>query len=118
MSCTTGCKNKSVRNYDRTVRKGETLEMSGRTNDPSVTTVTLKVWDDTGVKLTVPATFVDNKATIEAGTITLPIKDYQYSLTVAYSDGKTDILPNPEYCDGSDDCAFPKLTVCSGGFDE
>lgn len=118
MSCTTECTNKEARNYDRSVRQGEYFELTGRTNDPTVTTATLKVWDDTGIKLTSTGTFVDKKVTIDAGIIVLPIKEYSYSLTIEYVDGKPDILPNPDRCDGSSDCGFPKLTVCSGGYDE
>lgn len=116
-SCGTACRNKNIADYNRSVRQGETLEMTGRTNDSTAETVTLTVWDATGVKLTVPATFVDGRATVEAGIVALPIATYFYSLTVEYIDGKIDILPDSETCSGVD-CAFPELKVCSGGYDE
>ena len=119
MSCNSStCTNNSIRNYDRSVRKGEHFELSGRTNDDTVASATLKVWNDTGIKLTETGTFVDRRVTIDAGIIDLPLGEYKYSLTITYLDGKPDILPNPLQCDGTDpDCGFPVLTVCSGGYD-
>lgn len=117
MTCRHNCKNNCIRNYDKTVRRGETFEISGKTTDPLVSTITLKVWDDTGEKLSKTASFVDGIAVINCGIMQLPAKEYYYSLTVLYSDSTIDILPDPEeQCSGSPDCSFPKLIVCKGGY--
>lgn len=107
--------NNCTKNYDISIRVGEDLEMSGRTDDETVDNVVLKVWDNNGVKITSKVDFIDGVATIEAGKVTLTPGEYHYSLTVTYKDGKVDILPDSDTCSGIE-CDFPKLTVCKGGF--
>ena len=109
------CDKNCDKNYDLSIRVGESLELSGRTDDDTVDNVVLKVWNRDGLKLTSPETkFIDGVVTIDAGKITLEPGEYNYSLTVTYKDGKVDILPDSETCTGVN-CSFPKLVVCDGG---
>lgn len=116
-NCSNNCTNFDIENYKISVRIGETFQLPSRTNDPSASTITLKVWDDTGIKIDETETFIDGQATIDAGVIALALGKYKYLLTIVYSDGHIDILPNAEECDGGTDCAIPEFEVCIGGYD-
>lgn len=115
-SCSNNCKNPGISGYKISVRIGETFQLPARTNDPSAASVTLKVWDDSGEKLTVTENFVDGQATLDAGVIALAIGTYKYLLTVTFSDGTIDKLPDAEECSGK--CEVPEFEVCTGGYDE
>lgn len=94
---------------DISVRQGETFQLPITVDDETALTVTLKVWGDTEI-INETANFVDGEATIDTGVITQDIGDYNYSVTVTYSDGTIDILP-----DNCDNCEFPSFEICEGG---
>lgn len=113
-SCTNNCKNIDISNYKISVRIGETFQLPARTNDTSATTITLKVWSDAAVVLDVTENFAGGEATIDAGIIALPVGIYKYLLTITYSDGAIDKLPDAEECSGK--CEVPEFEVCTGGY--
>lgn len=114
-SCSNNCKNPDISNYKILVRVGETFQLPARTNDPSTESITLTVWNDSGVVITETENFIDGQATIDAGVIALAIGIYKYLLTITYSDGSIDKLPDAEQCSG-EKCEVPELEVCTGGY--
>lgn len=94
-----------------TVRQNETFQLPMTVDDSSAQTVTLKVWGDSEI-INETVTFVDNEATIDADLIESPVGVYNYSITVTYSDGVVDILPDVTGCT---DCKFPEFEICPGG---
>lgn len=98
---------------DDSVKQGETYQLPVTIDDDSALTATLNVWDDNSTIITVTDNFVDGEVTLDAGIITQPTGDYSYSVTIEYSDGTIDILPDSKECD-EEECEFPTLTICPG----
>ena len=102
---------------DLRVRQGATLQIPIVADDVTATTAILDVFKDGVIYLTVSEPFVinDGKAetTLIEETVTLDIDDYEYTITVEYSDGFTEIYPDPDDC-MDDDCSLPTFTVCEG----
>lgn len=96
-----------------TVRRNETFQRAVTIDDMSAQTIRFDAFSDTSVVITASANFTDGTATIDAGLITAAIGVYNYSLTVTYSDGRVDILPDVANCNG--DCSFPVFEICAGG---
>ena len=96
---------------DITVRQDESFELPITIDDGSAVTAQLKVWGNTEI-INETATFVGGEATIDAGIITADVGTYNYSVTIVYSDGKIDILPDVTDCTS---CEFPTFEICPGG---
>ena len=95
------------------IRQGETLQIPIEADDSTAVSVQFQVVKDGIIYLDVTESFVDGKATIFTNDTLLEIGDYEYIITITYSDGVVDILPDPDDCDG-DDCEFPDFIVCKG----
>ena len=93
------------------VRQGETFQLPVEIDDTTAQTVQLLVWNDTATIIDETEPFNDGKATIDAGIITDAVGLYKYSVTITYSDGVVDILPDITECT---DCDFPEFEVCEG----
>lgn len=93
-----------------TVRQGETFQLPVTIDDDSAESVALKVWSDSEI-INVEEVFVSGEATIDAGLITDEIGEYSYSITITYSDGAIDILPDVNNCSS---CEFPIFEICQG----
>lgn len=100
---------------DITIRQGETLQIPIVADDTSALSVQFQVASEGIVYIDEVETFtiVDDKAeaTIETNATNLETGEYQYMLTITYSDGAIDKLPDPDNCDG---CDLPKFIVCEG----
>ena len=96
-----------------TVRVGETLQVPIIIDDVSADTVNFKAWNDDGVIIDETENFVVVGTNAEA-TISLIVTDpagtYNYLLTVTYSDGVVEKLPDLTDCEG--DCETPELIIC------
>lgn len=100
---------------DITIRQGETLQIPIEADDSSAVGVQFQAAQDGVVYIDETENFVDGKATIKTDDTQLATGEYEYMLTVTYSDGVIDKLPDPGDCmDG--DCELPKLIVCQGTF--
>lgn len=95
-----------------TIRQYETLQIPVTIDDDTAEDITLTVWDDNDIILKQVATFVNGEATIDCDIITQPIGMYSYSLTVNFSTGEIDTLPDVTECNG--DCSFPEFEICEG----
>lgn len=93
------------------VRQGETFQLPVEIDDTTAQTVQLLVWNDTLTIINETEPFNDGKATIDAGIITSDVGVYSYSVTITYSDGVVDILPDVNECTG---CDFPEFEICEG----
>lgn len=100
---------------DITLRQGETLQIPIEADDTSAVSVQFQVAKDGTVYIDETVDFTDGKATVSTNDTMLALGEYEYMLTVTYSDGVIDILPDPEDCD-TGDCELPKLIVCQGTF--
>jgi len=101
---------------DFTVRRGEIFDFGVVADDLSAVSVQFIASKNNVVYVDETETFNDDgEATIRIDTNDLPLGDYLYSLTITYSDGTVDILPDPEDCDG--DCDLPVFTVCTSNDD-
>lgn len=103
---------------DITIRQGETLQIPIVADDTSAVSVQFQVAQEGIIYIdeTEAFTIVDDKAeaTIETNDTNLATGEYEYMLTITYSDGVVDKLPDVDSCDG--DCALPKFIVCEGEF--
>lgn len=97
------------------VRQGETFQLPVEIDDASAQTVQLLVWDDSNTIIDETVSFSDGKATVDAGIIIAPVGIYSYSVTITYSDGVVDILPDVNECT---ECEFPVFEVCEGNPEE
>lgn len=96
---------------DISIRRGETLELGIEADDTSAVSVQLVATNGDGdVLIDETELFEDGEATIRTNDTLIPLGDYEYTLTIVYSDGAVDILPDPDDCD--DECDLPKLTIC------
>lgn len=99
------------------IRQGATLQFPIVADDVSAQSVQFQAFKDGIVYIDEfePFTIVNGKAqaTIFTNDTSIPIDTYDYMITINYSDGATDKLPDPEDCDG--ECEFPKLIICDGG---
>ena len=95
------------------IRQGETLQLPIEADDSSAVSVQFQVVKDNIIYLDETENFVDGKATIFSNDTLLEIDEYYYIVTIEYSDGAIDILPDPSDCDG-EDCDFPAFIVCKG----
>ena len=93
------------------IRQGETFQLPVEIDDASAQSVKLLVWNDTTTIIDETVSFSDGKATIDAGLISAPVGLYNYSVTITYSDGVVDILPDVNDCT---ECDFPIFEVCEG----
>ena len=93
------------------VRQGETFQLPVEIDDTTAQTVQLLVWNDTLTIINETEPFNDGKATIDAGIITSDVGTYNYSVTITYSDGVVDILPDVNECT---DCDLPVFEICEG----
>lgn len=93
------------------VRQGETFQLPVEIDDTTAQTVQLLVWNDTATIIDETEPFNDGKATIDAGIIASDVGLYSYSVTITYSDGVVDILPDITDCT---ECDFPEFEVCEG----
>lgn len=93
-------------------RQGETMQLPITIDDESAETVNLTVWNEASTVYDLTETFVDGQATIDGGVVTGDLGDYSYKLTITYSDGVIDILPDISGCET---CSFPKFEICEGG---
>lgn len=106
---------------DIVVRKGEVFDISIIADDNSATTVTFTASKDNAVTINETESFVENpetelmEATIRIDTGSLALGDHSYTLTMNYSDGAVDILPDPDECAGG--CDLPTLTICTSNDD-
>jgi len=92
------------------IRQGETLELSVKTDDDSATTVQLLATKEGSTFIDKTEPFVNRVAVLRTNDTIIPLGEYEYSLTVVYSDGFIDELPDTQDCEG--DCDFPTLTIC------
>ena len=103
---------------DISIRQGETLQIPITADDTSAVSVRFQAAQDGVVYIDEEENFtiVDGKAvaTISTQNTTLPVGEYEYMLTITYSDGVIDKLPDPQNCDG--DCSLPALNICEGEF--
>ena len=97
------------------VRQGETFQLPVEIDDSSALTVQLLVWNDTTIIIDETMSFTGGKATVDAGIISANVGLYSYSVTITYSDGVVDILPDVNECT---DCDFPVFEVCEGNPEE
>lgn len=97
------------------VRQGETFQLPVEIDDASALTVQLLVWNDTTTIIDETVNFTEGKATVDAGLISAPVGVYSYSVTITYSDGVVDILPDVNECT---ECEFPIFEVCEGNPEE
>ena len=97
------------------VRQGETFQLPVEIDDTSAQDVQLLVWNDSNTIIDETVSFADGKVTIDAGLIAAPVGLYNYSVTITYSDGVVDILPDVNECTG---CEFPIFEVCEGNPEE
>lgn len=96
---------------DISIRRGETLELPIEADDESAVTVQFVATDEDGaVWIDETEPFVDGEANIRTEETYIPLGVYDYTLTVVYSDGIIDILPDPDECD--EECELPKFIVC------
>lgn len=97
---------------DISIRRGETFELSIEADDETAVSVRLvAVNSDSVVYIDETAEFNSSgEATIQTDDTFIPLGNYEYTLTITYSDGVVDILPDPDMCD--DDCDLPKIKVC------
>lgn len=99
------------------IRQGETLQFPVIADDVSAESVLFQVFKDGVIYIEEFEDFavVEGKAqaTIFTNDTNIPIDTYDYMLTINYSDGVVDKLPDPDDCDV--DCEFPKVIVCDGG---
>ena len=93
------------------VRQDETFQLPVEIDDDTALTVQLLVWDDTSTIIDETENIVAGEATINAGIITDAVGLYKYSVTITYSDGVVDILPDVNECT---DCDFPVFEICEG----
>lgn len=93
------------------VRQDETFQLPVEIDDTTAQTVQLLVWNDTLTIINETEPFNDGEATINAGIITDAVGLYKYSVTITYSDGVVDILPDVNECT---DCDFPVFEICEG----
>lgn len=93
------------------VRQRETFQLPVEIDDDTAQTVQLLVWDDTSTIIDETENIVAGEATINAGIITDAVGLYKYSVTITYSDGVVDILPDVNECT---DCDFPVFEICEG----
>lgn len=100
---------------DITLRQGETLQIPVEADDLSAQTVQFQAVKDGIIFIDETESFVDGKATIFTNDTLLEIGEYQYMLTITYSDGVIDKLPDPSACLNGD-CELPQLIICQGVF--
>lgn len=102
---------------DLTIRQGETLQIPIESSDVSAETVQFQAAKDGVIYIDETAQFVNGKATIWTNNTDIQIGVYEWMLTVTYSDGLIDKLPDQNDCE-EDDCKLPTLTVCKGDLTE
>lgn len=92
------------------IRQGETFEVGIRADDSSAVSVRFQVAKDDVIHIDETATFLEKKASIRTNETDLPLGEYEYMITVVYSDGFIEMLPDPEKCaQGIEE--LPKFTV-------
>lgn len=99
-----------------TVRRGESLQLPITIDDESAVNVTLQIIKDDTEVVRITEYFVDKNATIFIEEVIIPVDEYKYMLTVVYSDGVIDKLPDISDCHDSG-CDLPNLIVCEGIFE-
>ena len=97
--------------YNLSYRRLETMQLPVSADDTSAQTVRLVVTKSGTTYIDQTKTFVNGEATLLVPQLNIPIGVYEYTLTITYSDGVTDILPDTTDCE-SGDCTLPKFTVC------
>jgi hypothetical protein len=93
------------------IRQGETFEMGIECDDTSALSVRFLATSEGVAYIDEIEQFIDGQATIRTEATNIPLGDYEFTLTITYSDGVIDILPDSSECSG-DDCALPVLTIC------
>lgn len=95
------------------IRQGETLELDFTIDDLTAETVRLIVENDDGIIINEVANFstVSGKrvASISTTNTNHDLGEYEYMLSVTYSDGVVEKLPDVAGCE---DCDLPTLTIC------
>lgn len=102
---------------DITIRQGETLQLPIESTDLSAETAQFQAAKDGVVYIDATASFINGKATIWSNDTDIEIGDYEWMLTVTYSDGVIDKLPDKGDCKEGD-CELPLLKVCKGDLTE
>lgn len=92
------------------IRQGETLELTVECDDESAVSVRFLATQEGVPYIDKTAQFVDGVATIRTDDTGHPLGDYKFTLTMLYSDGVVDILPDASDC--GDNCDLPTLTIC------
>lgn len=99
------------------VRRYETLELGIEADDDSAVAVRFIASKDGTVFIDEEAPFNnDGEATIRVQEVDIPLGEYEYTLTLTYSDGTVDILPDASDC--GDECDLPTLEVCKSNTPE
>jgi hypothetical protein len=99
------------------IRRGETLELPVEVDDESALTVRFVATQDDTVYIDQLESFDDDgRATIHTNNTFIPLGEYEFTLSITYSDGIVDILPDASDCDGS--CELPKLIICKSNVPE
>jgi hypothetical protein len=101
---------------DIKIRRGETLEMTVTADDDTADTLNLIVAASDG---TVIINETENFSTVDGDRVAVIRTDdtdheeaeYEYMLTITYSDGVVDKMPDPANCE-DEDCDLPTLTIC------
>lgn len=98
------------------VRQYETLEFAVEADDDSAVTVRFIASQNGTVFIDELESFINGEATIRVLEVDIPLGEYEYTLTITYSDETVDILPDADEC--GDDCDLPTLTVCKSNMPE
>lgn len=97
------------------LRRGETLELTITADDLTADTILFTAANDDGIVISETANFStvdgDRVATIKTDDTLIDVGEYSYMLTITYSDGVVDKLPDADSCE-DDGCDLPTLTIC------
>lgn len=95
---------------DIRIRQGETLQIPITADDDSAISVQFQVAQNGTIYIDETELFVDGEATISTDDTNHPTGEYEYMLTITYSDGVIDKLPDSDSCE--EGCELPKLIIC------
>lgn len=106
-----------MQDYKLKVWVGETIPLEIEYDTDIDGTAELNVYDDTEVVLTKTANFVENVAVLDitaAECTTLGAGVFKYLVTVTYSGGDVDIIPESGDLNGCENgtCTAPELEIC------
>lgn len=99
-----------------TIRQGETLQLPITIDDGAAETVLFQIIKNNKSVSETIAIFENKKANILIEQLMLPIGEYRYMLTITYTDGIIDKLPDVSDCN-DDSCELPTINICEGIFE-